>query len=134
MKNDAITASGPVARSHLHLKTGGGDLVDEDFLWNAVPAPVLGHTSYRRDATEHLARRKVDDGKQTAGFERAEEAGVNFGGVREMMVHVAHEDHIATFGRKIGVGFAGFDNRDIRECSLGDSGLDVGQPIGIEFR
>ena len=51
-----------------------------------------------------------------------------------MMVHVAYEDRIATFGWKIGIGFAGFDNRDVREFSLGDRGPDVSQAFGIQFR
>jgi hypothetical protein len=51
----------------------------------------------------------------------------------EMMVDVAHEDRIATFGREIRVGFAGFHDCDVCEFSFGDSGLDVGQPFGIEF-
>jgi hypothetical protein len=51
-----------------------------------------------------------------------------------MVVNLTHEDRIATFRWKTSVRFAGFDDRDIRELSLGDIGLNVGQPIGVQFR
>ena len=133
-KDDAVTPAGPVGWNQRHLKAGGGELVDQDLLGNAVPAVVLGYPFYWRDKTKRLARRKVDNGEQTTRFERTEEAGVNFGRMAEMMVDVAHEDRIATFRRKIGVGFAGFDDSDVREFSPDDSCLDIGQPLGIQFR
>src|SRR5437879_6130094 len=124
-KDDAVTPAGPVGWNQRYMKTGGGELVAQNLLGNAVAAAVLRHTLYGRDETKRLARRKVDNGEQTTRFERTEEAGVNFGRMGEMMVNVAHEDRIATFGRKIRVGFAGFDDRDVREFSFGDSGPDV---------
>jgi len=91
-----------------------------------MPAAILRHSLHWRYETECLAGRKVNNGEHPTGFQSSEEAQVNFSWMGEMKVYVACEDRIATFGRKIGVGFAGLDDGDIRQPSLGGPRFDVG--------
>ena len=100
---DAVAAPGPIGRDSVHLKASRRELFDEHLLWNAVPAAVLGYAFHRRDEANQLARWEINNGKPADRLQRSEGAGIDFCGMREMMINVAHEDGITTLGWKIGV-------------------------------
>lgn len=93
-KDDAVhlvigVAAEPVVVDGLDFESGSGEFADEDFLRYPVADPICGNA--RRDCRS-LGRIFVNYGEPSAGLERLEEAGVDFGGLGEMVVDEAHED------------------------------------------
>jgi hypothetical protein len=76
--------------------------VKENLFCGILCPPRLGEDLKWRDEAEHLAGRKVDDGDEAVWLQYAEDAHVNFGRMREMVIK--HEDR-STFRWKISVGF-----------------------------
>lgn len=115
-EDDAIhlvigVAAEPVVVDGLDFESGSREFADEDFLRDPVTDAVFRNA--RRDRRA-LAGVFVDYGEPSAGLERVEKAGVDFGGLGEMVIDEAHEDRVAAVTRKVRGGFGGLHGDDIR--------------------
>jgi len=120
-EDDAVTGARPALGNGHDLEACGGEFVDQDFLWDAVPTAVAGHALDREKHTEQLLRGEVNDRKPAARLKRLEDARIDLGRLRKVMIHGPHENGIAAGAGKIRLGDVGFNDRMVGAAPRGES-------------
>src|SRR6266480_3831753 len=105
-EQNAVTILRPVIHYFFDLQPRGTQLLDRNFLWDAVPAPVARNSFHR---FQPRARREIDDRQPPSGPQGPHQAGVELRRLCQVMVHASQENRLAASCREMPVRLLGLN-------------------------